>query len=434
MSRSDEDQKKDERPAERLIAIPGYRVATADEPRHRPPSVPRDEARSDRPAGAPPPTAARRASDPPGVRAAASDPPRMAGSPSGGHTPIAARTRPGSAVSGAHAPVGARTRPAAAVSGAHAAIESRTRPAAAVSGAHAAVESRTRPASAVSGAHAAVESRTRPASEVSGAHATVGARRSAPASSNAAPVTPYVSSTLPPAARPGGAAQTSTGGARSIEALQAEVARDDVRVLARQLAEAEGSAVPSSEVPSLASTSAWLRWRPVIAGVLVTVALLVAGWPVLAMQSERAAQARLARVVERAAVHIGQAEGEQIAGWIRARDLRALRELYTVQRPRLVEALRDAGFDEVTPGSVSIRVDYTRATLVVAAQIAAEGADGLTAAADLTGAPVGRPAPSAEWGAIVAEQGSVIGAWLAGALVLVGAMWGVPALMRRRRG
>ncbi|MCB9550531.1 MAG: hypothetical protein H6705_01210 [Myxococcales bacterium] len=226
------------------------------------------------------------------------------------------------------------------------------------------------------------------------------------------------------------------GGARGVEALQAEVARDDIRVLARQLVEAETRSSGASLARPVARTpGAWLRWRPYLAGVILVGAALFAGWPVYAIHAEQQAQARLAEAVQAAARGVSQGtEPGQIAGWIRERDLRALRDLYGTQRPRAAEALRAAGFDAVRAEDVSIRVDYDNATLVLTAQVPQDELHALTASANLAGEPVGRAAPVPALGPIVADRGAAIGALLLGALALAGAMWAVPALMARRRG
>ncbi len=237
-----------------------------------------------------------------------------------------------------------------------------------------------------------------------------------------------------PSGRAAGAGPTT--GPRGIDELQAEMARDDVRLMARQIARGGPSRpVPASPAVDESRCAALIKWRPYIAGALLLAAVVVGFVPVLSMQSARSAHGALATAVQQAARAAGAAAGaSEVASWIGDRDLEALRTFYAEQRPRIIATLSGAGFDEIGPNDVTIRVDYDAATLIIGAKVS-DGEDGmLVVAADLSGELVGRRPPPGGLGPAFDEQGGLLLALLAGAIAISGALWAIPMLGRRRKG
>ncbi len=373
MSTSDDDQREQRStPGDgRSIAIPGYRPAASDGPRHRPPSVQRSEA--------------------------------------------AGRVR----TTGPHRAV----RPGARQSGRHSAVRAR-----------------------VSGAGASARP---PVGDRSGASRRPGRSTAPPAAGDrsraSSPPEPDRPRTAPPGAARAAAKpppsdppdEPARAEPRGIDELQAEMARDDIRLMARQIASApaEPRSAPSLARSGADGMQALRKWRPYLAAALLLGALIVGGLPVLSLSGDRDDHARLAAAVQQAAqvAGAGAAPGE-VAGWIRERDLPALKAFYSAQRPRIIEALHGAGFEEVGSGNVTIRVDYEDATLIIGVQLD-RGVDGsLMAAADLNGELVGRAPPPAGLAPAFAEQGGTLGLLLAGAGLGCAALWVVPAVARRRQG
>lgn len=376
MSTSDDDQREQRStPGDgRSIAIPGYRPAASDGPRHRPPSVQRSEA--------------------------------------------AGRVR----TTGPHRAV----RPGARQSGRHSAVRAR------VSGAG---------ASAPPGARPPVDARSgvnrRPGRSTSSPPAADRPRASAPPEPRrprtSPPAAPRVEEKRPP---PDPAEEPARAEPRGIDELQAEMARDDIRLMARQIASAP-AATRSAPAPARSGggLEALRKWRPYVAAALLLGALIVGGLPVLALSGDRDDHARLAAAVQQAAQVAGAAAAPgEVAGWIRERELPALKAFYSAQRPRIIETLRGAGFEGVGTGDVTIRVDYDDATLIIGVQLD-RGIDGSAmATADLSGQLVGRPPPPAGLAPAFAEQGGMLGLLLAGAGLSCAALWIVPAVARRRQG
>lgn len=242
---------------------------------------------------------------------------------------------------------------------------------------------------------------------------------------------PRASSGPDASARSSAAASASAVEPRGIEALQAEVARDDVRLLARQIA--EGADVRSAAArPTPYTPGAWLRWRPHIAAALACLVLVVVAVPSWLTHSERVEAWRLPGAMAAAArtVAASRPAGE-IASWIRERNLEALRTLYTEQRPAVVEMLHATGFGGVRLDDVTIRVDYAAETLVIGAQVEL-GDSTLTGAADLAGNPLGRSPPTPTMASSVMEHSGLLAVALALFALVCGLMWGGPALRARR--
>lgn len=213
------------------------------------------------------------------------------------------------------------------------------------------------------------------------------------------------------------------------------MARDDVRLMARQIA--RGGSVESVGPPAAASEGRFvglIKWRPYAAAALVLLAVLIGMLPVLSTSSARSEHAGLANAVQQAARAAGAAAGaDDVSGWINERDLQALRSFYTEQRPRIVETLRGAGFEGIGEGDVTIRVDYGAATLVIGARV--DDGDGgmLVVAADLSGTLVGRKPPPGGLGPAFDEQGGLLLSLLAGAIAICGLMWAIPTIVSRRK-
>lgn len=373
----------------REIAIPGYRPAASDGPRHRPPSVQRSE------------VAGRRVT---GGQAAV----RVGDRSTGSQRAVRVADR----VSGSHRAVGDR------ITGSQRAV----RPRSEGSGGQ-------RVADRITGGHRAVSARATPA-RGSGPSSLDGVRpirTSGPPSAAEAPA--------PDALR----ADAASSGPRGIEELQAEMARDDIRLMARQITEAAAEPAPRASIgaslpsPSL-NLSGLRRWRPYIAGALIVGALIVGGLPVLSDHQRRAHHGRLAVAVQEAARAAGAAASPgEVAGWIGERDLEALKAFYAAQRPRIIEALNRAGFEDVGSREVSIRVDYDRATLVIGVTMGQDDR-GLVVGADLEGRLVGRTPPPTGLSAAFAEQGGLLTLLASGAGLIIAGLWLAPMALGRRKG
>lgn len=217
---------------------------------------------------------------------------------------------------------------------------------------------------------------------------------------------------------------------RGIEALQAEVARDDVRMLAHQIATAEP--VERRPAPSTPYTpGAWIRWRPHLTAALLAVGLLVIALPAVSTYRYRSDAARLPGAMAAAARVVGEASAPgEVASWIRERDLESLRTFYGKQRPVVVEQLTAAGFD-VDEEDVTIRVDYGAETLIIGAQVDLGRDERVFVSADLAARPLGRTMPPPTIASSVGEHSVVVAGVLVLLALLLGAMWGGPALRAR---
>lgn len=215
------------------------------------------------------------------------------------------------------------------------------------------------------------------------------------------------------------------------------MARDDIRLMARQIAKGDAPEVRSTPAsPSKApSFDGLVKWRPYIAAATFAAALVVGGLPLVSTSAARSEHARLAAAVQRAAQTAGSAAPSgEVSSWIADRDLEALRAFYAAQRPRIIDTLRSAGFDDIADSDVSIRVDYAAATLVIGAQVDDGDGGTLIVTANLAGELVGRKPPPGGLGPAFEQQGGLLGILLAGAVMVSGALWLVPAAFRRRKG
>lgn len=217
---------------------------------------------------------------------------------------------------------------------------------------------------------------------------------------------------------------------RGVEALQAEVARDDVRMLAHQIATAE----PRETRPAPAAPytpGAWIRWRPHLTAALVVAGLLAVALPVIGTYRYRSDAARLPDAMAAAARVVGEASAPgEVASWIRERDLDSLRTFYGKQRPVVVERLSAAGYDVATE-DVTIRVDYGAETLIIGAQVDLGRDERVFVSADLAARPLGRAMPAPTIGSSVGEHSGLVVGVLVGLALLLGLMWGGPALRAR---
>lgn len=370
MSTSDDERGRDKRSddKERGIAIPGYRPAGSQGPRHRPPSVQRSE-----PAG---------------------------------------RVR----TTGAHRAV--RT------TGAQRAVRT--------TGSQSAVRSTGPQRSARSSAP--IERTSVPPRAAQSASGARSGSTTAPPRVSSVPSRKQATAPDPVGQRSGAMPKS---GPRGIDELQAEMARDDIRLMARQIA--QGGAVRSEPVAPAATDedrfAGVIKWRPYVAAVLLVGAFVVGLVPILSTHSARSAHGKLVSAIQQAARTVGGAAGAgEVASWIGDRDLEALRTFYAEQRPRVISTLQGAGFEEIGPNDVTIRVDYDGATLIIGAKVS-DGEDGmLVVAADLSGELVGRKPPPGGLGPAFDERGGLLLTLLAGAIAISGALWLVPMATQRRKG
>lgn len=374
MSTSDDHgDRKTDDGPDRSIAIPGYRPAASKGPRHRPPSVQRTEA-----AGRVRTTGSHRAVRTTGPNRSVGE--RTAGRPRVGEP------------RGVSAPPPDRNPVSRPVS---------TRRA------DAAPSSIPPPIGAPIGRRASVDRRGRAAAE---------AIETAPSTSSPPP---------------------QVGGPRGIDELQAEMARDDVRLMARQIARGGSVEVqpePAAPARRAQSFDGLIKWRPYIAAALVVGALVAGGLPILSTSSARTEHAHLATAVQRAAQTAGNAAAAgEVSGWIGDRDLEALRTFYAEQKPRILETLQGSGFDDIEARDVSIRVDYGAATLVIGAQVEDGEGGTLVVTANLAGELVGRKPPPGGLGPAFEQQSGLLGIALAGAIALSGLLWLVPTVAGRRK-
>jgi len=242
----------------------------------------------------------------------------------------------------------------------------------------------------------------------------------------------------------GGATPASVGepaggldGPRGIDELQAELAQDDIRLMARQIARGGVVESPRAKVPAADRGDRFaglVKWRSYIAAGLIIAALAAGLPPILSTSGARSTHAELASAVQQAARAVGGAAAPgAVAGWIGDRDLQALKTFYGAQRPRVLEALHSAGFDDIGPGGVSIRVNFDASTLVIGARVDDGDGGQIVVAADLSGELVGRKPPPGGLGPAFDEKGGLLLSLLAGAIAACSALWAIPMLAGRRR-
>lgn len=239
------------------------------------------------------------------------------------------------------------------------------------------------------------------------------------------------------AGRPEDSVVAAASGPRGVEALQAEVARGDVRLLANQIAAEptgfKSEAVRSSQIEAPDAPPRWLGWRVPIAMALVVFAVLFTGLPVMQEANHRQRQVDLAAAIQTAAAQVGQApEAQELPGWIRARELGELRAFFTQQRPLVAKSIVAAGFEGVSESDIGIRVDFRGETLIINARIE-DGESSVLVAADLDGTLIGRAPPPEGVGPVLSERRSMVVATFALLVAIVGLMWALPLVAQRRR-
>ncbi|MCB9534717.1 MAG: hypothetical protein H6704_00450 [Myxococcales bacterium] len=173
------------------------------------------------------------------------------------------------------------------------------------------------------------------------------------------------------------------------------------------------------------------RLRPLLAGAVMVAGLGLAAVPVMDEMGRRADRARLAEVVDAQARRVA-ADNPGLADMVRGRRLPELRALYAAEQPKVIAALKAAGFEEASERTLSIRLDPGSNGLILSAGFGSDDDDRpVRAQASTSGQRAGRGLPEVGFGpSLSAHLPTVLSAVL-GAAVIAVSMWVLPAVLRR---
>ncbi len=173
------------------------------------------------------------------------------------------------------------------------------------------------------------------------------------------------------------------------------------------------------------------RLRPILAAAVMIVGLGLAGAPVMDDMSRRADRARLAEVMETEARRVAT-DNPGLAELVRGRRLAELRTLYAAEQPKVIAALKAAGFEEASDRTLSIRLDPGSNGLILSVGFGNDDDDRpVRAQASTSGQRVGYRGPEVGLGpSLMAHLPTVLSAVL-GAAVIAVSMWVLPAVLRR---
>lgn len=174
------------------------------------------------------------------------------------------------------------------------------------------------------------------------------------------------------------------------------------------------------------------RHRPLLTGLALVAATLIAALPVFEEHRQRTQAAALDAAVTAQAERLADALPD-LERWLTTRSVDRLRTVHAEHLGGVVEGLRAAGFEKADKSNVTLRVDFARKALVVTA--AFEQADGqvLGASAATAGGRVGAPPPEPGFGAAAAEHRSLIVSAYLMALIAIAGLWFGPSLVARFR-
>ena len=115
------------------------------------------------------------------------------------------------------------------------------------------------------------------------------------------------------------------------------------------------------------------------------------------------------------------------------KEVRALQDFYTQQRPAVVQAFIDQGF-AIDSQDIRIRIDDENRTLVLGVRFTNAEIGHRLYWANLTGGYDGRGAPAAELSSVLeADKGSIL-LWIVVELIILAVVWGLPYVSNRRHG
>ncbi len=173
------------------------------------------------------------------------------------------------------------------------------------------------------------------------------------------------------------------------------------------------------------------RLRPILAAVVMVVGLGLASAPVMEEMARRADRARLAEVMDTQARRVA-ADNPALSEMVRGRRLAELRTLYAAELPKVVAALKAAGFPEASDRTLSIRLDPSNDGLILSAGFGSDDDDRpVRAQASTSGQRAGRAGPEVGFGPSLAAHLPMVISAVLGAAVIAVSMWVLPAVLRR---
>lgn len=173
------------------------------------------------------------------------------------------------------------------------------------------------------------------------------------------------------------------------------------------------------------------RLRPILAATVMVAGLGLAAVPVMDEMARRADRVRLAEVMDAQAQRVAS-ENPTLSQMVRARRLAELRTLYAAEQPKVIAALKAAGFDEASDRTLSIRLDPGSNGLILSAGFGTDDDDRpVRAQASTSGQVAGRRGPEAGFGPSVAAHLPTVLSAVLGAAVIAVSMWVLPAVLRR---